>query len=96
MNIGTIKLIFYLIASVSQMFIYCWISENLITEIENVANEIYDVPWYLCPVNTQKCIKLMILRSQLVLGVSAAKFYLISLKSFQTVFNFNKFSFSIS
>lgn len=75
----------YCLCLIMQLLTFSYFGSKLMDESEFVAVAAYDCDWYDKPVIFQKSISLIIMRSQRPSGVSAAKFYLISLESFSKV-----------
>lgn len=91
-NEETIKTITYLPGAVLQLYVFCWYAQKITEEAELVANHIYSIPWYLGdPAYEKMCITLMA-KAQKPAGVTASKFYMITLQSFQRVSMWRAFS----
>lgn len=75
----------YCLCLIMQLLTFSYFGSKLMDESGFVAVAAYDCDWYDKPVVFQKSISLIIMRSQRPSGVSAAKFYLISLESFSKV-----------
>ncbi|XP_049535308.1 odorant receptor 13a-like [Anopheles darlingi] len=84
-NEETIKTITYLPGAILQLYVFCWYAQKITEEAELVANHIYSIPWYLGdPAYEKMCITLMA-KAQKPAGVTASKFYMITLQSFQRI-----------
>ncbi|XP_050086930.1 odorant receptor 13a-like [Anopheles aquasalis] len=84
-NEETMKTITYLPGAVLQLYVFCWYAQKITEEAELVANHIYSIPWYLGDPSYEKmCITLMA-KAQKPTGVTASKFYMITLQSFQRI-----------
>lgn len=68
-----------------QLFTFSWFGSKLLQNSARVADTVYSISWYHNSVPLQKFVCLIMIRAQRPLGISAAKFYLISLESFAKV-----------
>lgn len=59
--------------------------EQIIEKSSLIAVEAYNLKWYQKSPVIRKMLQLIIMRSQKTVGISAGKFYLVSLTSFATV-----------
>uniref|UniRef100_A0AAG5CZ64 Uncharacterized protein n=1 Tax=Anopheles atroparvus TaxID=41427 RepID=A0AAG5CZ64_ANOAO len=55
------------------------------TKTPQVADHIYNVPWYLSEPTLQKTILTLMVKAQKPSGVTASKFYMVTLQSFQRI-----------
>ncbi|XP_055700499.1 odorant receptor 13a-like [Phlebotomus papatasi] len=65
-----------------QLFMYSWFGSYLTTAADEVSFAAYESEWFNTPVTVQKEIILIIQRSNHSVGITAAKFYYISIESF--------------
>ncbi|KFB40587.1 AGAP002722-PA-like protein [Anopheles sinensis] len=84
-NEDTVKTITYLPGAILQLFLLCWYAQNITDEASEVADHIYSVPWYLGDVPLQKTILTLMVKAQKPSGVTASKFYMVTLQSFQRI-----------
>lgn len=85
LNDNTFRMVAYAFGAVLQLYIFCWASEQIKFEAGTIADAAYNIQWYSCPIAIQKTNKLIMVRAQKPVGVTAAKFYMISLQTFQAV-----------
>lgn len=50
--------------TLTQLYVYCWMGNRLITRIDSLTAAIYNTNWYLMDVKQQKNLQLIILRAQ--------------------------------
>uniref|UniRef100_A0A182JIL4 Uncharacterized protein n=1 Tax=Anopheles atroparvus TaxID=41427 RepID=A0A182JIL4_ANOAO len=84
-NEDTVKTMTYLPGAILQLYLLCWYSQNITDEASQVADHIYNVPWYLSEPTLQKTILTLMVKAQKPSGVTASKFYMVTLQSFQRV-----------
>ncbi|XP_055680087.1 odorant receptor 13a-like [Lutzomyia longipalpis] len=72
----------YCICLYCQLFMFSWFGSYLTTSSHDVSLAAYEWEWFAAPNNIKKEIILIILRSHRPVGVTAAKFYYISIESF--------------
>ncbi|XP_052863138.1 odorant receptor 4-like [Anopheles cruzii] len=84
-NGETIKTSTYLPGAIIQLYVFCWYAEEMTEEAAMVADHIYNIPWYLGDIRLQKMFLTLMVKAQKPTGVTAGKFYLITLQSFQQI-----------
>ncbi|XP_053667446.1 odorant receptor 13a [Anopheles marshallii] len=84
-NEDTIKTVTYLPGAILQLYIFCWYAQNITEEASLVADHIYNIPWYLSDPALQKTILTLMVKAQKPAGVTASKFYMVTLQSFQRI-----------
>ncbi|GAB0089805.1 Odorant receptor [Sergentomyia squamirostris] len=66
----------------TQLFLFSWFGSYLTTSSFDVSLTAYECGWYDAPVQFQKELIFIIQRSHRTLGITASKFYYISIESF--------------
>ncbi|XP_052863139.1 odorant receptor 4-like [Anopheles cruzii] len=84
-NDATIKTATYLPGAIIQLYVFCWYAQEMTEESAMVADHIYNIPWYLGDTKQQKMFLTLMVKAQKPAGVTAGKFYLITLHSFQRI-----------
>ncbi|XP_058055936.1 odorant receptor 4-like [Anopheles bellator] len=84
-NGETIKTATYLPGAIIQLYVFCWYAEEITEEAAMLADHIYNIPWYLGDTKLQKMFLTLMVKAQKPTGVTAGKFYLITLQSFQQI-----------
>ncbi|XP_050071387.1 odorant receptor 13a-like [Anopheles maculipalpis] len=84
-NEDTFKTLTYLPGAILQLFLFCWYAQNITEEANLVADHIYNIPWYLSDTPLQKTILTFMVKAQKPTGVTASKFYMVTLQSFQRI-----------
>uniref|UniRef100_A0A182QFE2 Uncharacterized protein n=1 Tax=Anopheles farauti TaxID=69004 RepID=A0A182QFE2_9DIPT len=84
-NEDTIKMLTYLPGAILQLFLFCWYAQNITEEARLVSDHIYNIPWYLSEPALQKSILTFMVKAQKPAGVTASKFYMVTLQSFQRI-----------
>ncbi|XP_033225851.1 uncharacterized protein LOC117178532 [Belonocnema kinseyi] len=72
----------FLIIALFQILLYCWPSNELMIQSLEVGNAAYQSLWTNLPHSSGKEIKLLILRSQRPMHITAGKMYILSLERF--------------
>nr|QHN69153.1 odorant receptor 22b [Sirex nitobei] len=67
-------LISLLVAMGSQLFVYCYVGQNLITESTKLSYAAYQCDWYKLTVQDARDLLLVILRARTPLEITAGKF----------------------
>lgn len=75
----------YLLCINMQLFTFSFFGSKLLSHSAKIAETVYEIRWYNKPIPLQKYISLIMIRAQRPMGISAAKFYFISLQSFAKV-----------
>lgn len=73
------------------MFIYCYVSECITTDLMEIGDAFYNTPWYRLPVKQQKLMVLPILRAQREFRLSGLGLIDCSLATFVSVIAFLSF-----
>lgn len=68
-----------------QLFIFCVVCERLTNDIGATSDALSQIDWFRYSPKFQMCIKLMLLRISKPQGITAGKFYIITLQSFGRV-----------
>ncbi|XP_035896260.1 odorant receptor 13a-like [Anopheles stephensi] len=84
-NEDTFKTLTYLPGAILQLYLFCWYAQNITEEARLVSDHIYNTPWYLCDLALQKTILTFMVKAQKPTGVTASKFYMVTLQSFQRI-----------
>uniref|UniRef100_A0A182WR07 Uncharacterized protein n=1 Tax=Anopheles minimus TaxID=112268 RepID=A0A182WR07_9DIPT len=84
-NEDTIKTLTYLPGAILQLYLFCWYAQNITEEASLVSDHIYNIPWYLSDPALQKTILTLMVKAQKPTGVTASKFYMVTLQSFQRI-----------
>ncbi|XP_049300874.1 odorant receptor 13a-like [Anopheles funestus] len=84
-NEDTVKTLTYLPGAILQLYLFCWYSQNITEEASMVSDHIYNIPWYLSDRALQKTILTFMVKAQKPTGVTASKFYMVTLQSFQRI-----------
>ncbi|KAK9295705.1 hypothetical protein QLX08_010046 [Tetragonisca angustula] len=86
--IDVLKFVFYFISMMVEILLFCWPSEILVQESEEVGHVIYfNVPWYkLSPIH-RRHLCLMIIRAQRYCSITALTFKTLSFQTLTSVFN---------
>ncbi|XP_049835060.1 odorant receptor Or2-like [Schistocerca gregaria] len=87
----------YLSTMLSELFVYCWFGDDLITESENLAMAAYDAVTSLqgCPLSIKRSLLLLMHRPQRPLCITAGGFFPLSRESFVAVLNVSYSFFAI-
>ncbi|XP_011263730.3 odorant receptor 13a-like isoform X1 [Camponotus floridanus] len=75
-------LLFYVIVVLTQLYIYCYSAERLLTESSGMAHCVYECKWYNIPVKDAKNLIFIIYGSSIVLKLTAGKFGIFSMEMF--------------
>uniref|UniRef100_A0A182NZA3 Uncharacterized protein n=1 Tax=Anopheles dirus TaxID=7168 RepID=A0A182NZA3_9DIPT len=84
-NEDTVKTLTYLPGAILQLYLFCWYAQNITEEARLVSDHIYNMPWYLSDPALQKTILTLMVKAQKPAGVTASKFYMVTLQSFQRI-----------
>uniref|UniRef100_A0A182M592 Odorant receptor n=1 Tax=Anopheles culicifacies TaxID=139723 RepID=A0A182M592_9DIPT len=84
-NEDTFKTLTYLPGAILQLYLFCWYAQNITEEASLVSDHIYNIPWYLSDPALQKTILTLMVKAQKPTGVTASKFYMVTLQSFQRI-----------
>lgn len=84
-NEDTFKTVTYLPGAILQLFLFCWYAQQITEEAQLVSDHIYNIPWYLGEPKLQKDILTFMVKAQKPTGVTASKFYMVTLQTFQRV-----------
>ncbi|XP_047346081.1 uncharacterized protein LOC124947661 [Vespa velutina] len=76
---------FYLIYILFQIYLYCYIGEQLITESMGIADAVYECQWYNLSPNQIKSLMIIMFRARVPMHITAAKFCSFSQKLFGKV-----------
>ncbi|KNC30297.1 putative odorant receptor 22c [Lucilia cuprina] len=82
-SLGLLIYIFYSIAALTQLFLYCIGGSYISESSAAVAETLYDIEWYKCDVKTRKMILMMLRRSQRPTTI-AVPFFTPSLTAFSS------------
>ncbi|XP_072753949.1 odorant receptor 13a-like [Anoplolepis gracilipes] len=85
LNVSAFKTAFltsYIALVLSQLYIYCYSAERLITESTNMAYGVFECKWYNIPAKDAKDLMLIVYRSTIPLKLTAGKFATFSLELF--------------
>ncbi|KYQ47025.1 Putative odorant receptor 13a [Trachymyrmex zeteki] len=74
--------IFFAITALVMLFGYCLIGEQLAQQCISVQNAYYQCNWYQMPLSFRKCLLICMIRGQVILYLTAGRFYIFSLNSF--------------
>ncbi|XP_047002758.1 uncharacterized protein LOC124620132 [Schistocerca americana] len=87
----------YLCAMFTELSVYCWFGDKLMSESEKVAFAAYDVVTSMeeCPVSIKRTLLLIMLRAQRPLCITAAGFFPFSRESFVSIINVSYSFFAI-
>lgn len=85
LGFAAIKSFTYVSAAIAQLFLFSWICESLLASTNSIADAAYQLPWYMFPKAMQNSVLLMMVRGYKPLGITAAKFYLVTYESFEQV-----------
>ncbi|XP_018364157.1 PREDICTED: odorant receptor 22c-like [Trachymyrmex cornetzi] len=77
--------IFFAIISLVMLFGYCLIGDQLTQQCISVQDAYYECNWYEMPLGCKKCLLICMIRGQVMLHLTAGKFYIFSLNSFTDV-----------
>ncbi|XP_037821531.1 odorant receptor 22c [Lucilia sericata] len=83
-SLGLLIYIFYSIAALTQLFLYCIGGSYISESSAAVAETLYDIEWYKCDVKTRKMILMMLRRSQRPTTI-AVPFFTPSLTAFSSI-----------
>ncbi|EAA44886.1 AGAP002722-PA [Anopheles gambiae str. PEST] len=84
-NEDTFKTVTYLPGAILQLFLFCWYAQQITEEARLVSDHIYNIPWYLADPKLQKDILTFMVKAQKPTGVTASKFYMVTLQTFQRI-----------
>ncbi|XP_011696227.1 PREDICTED: odorant receptor 2a-like isoform X2 [Wasmannia auropunctata] len=76
---------FFAIIALVMLFGYCLIGDQLTQQCINVQDAYYECNWYEMPSNCKKCLLICMIRGQVMLYLTAGRFYIFSLNSFTDV-----------
>ncbi|TMW48526.1 hypothetical protein DOY81_006396 [Sarcophaga bullata] len=82
-SLGLLIYIFYSIAALTQLFLYCIGGSYISESSASIAVTLYDIEWYKCDVETRKMILMMLLRSQKATAI-VVPFFTPSLSAFSS------------
>uniref|UniRef100_A0A182K087 t-SNARE coiled-coil homology domain-containing protein n=1 Tax=Anopheles christyi TaxID=43041 RepID=A0A182K087_9DIPT len=82
-NEDTFKTLTYLPGAILQLFLFCWYAQNITEEARMVSDHIYNIPWYLADPTVQKTMLTFMVKAQKPTGLTASKFYMVTLQTFQ-------------
>nr|ARO70234.1 Odorant Receptor 22 [Dendrolimus punctatus] len=75
----------YLIGMVIQVFVYCYQGHHLSEESLEVADTVYELPWYLCSIPLRRSLLVMMARSRRAAEMTAGGFVTLSLGCFMSI-----------
>ncbi|XP_012061913.1 PREDICTED: odorant receptor 2a-like, partial [Atta cephalotes] len=73
---------FFALISLVMLFGYCLIGDQLTQQCISVQDAYYECNWYEMPLDCKKCLLICMIRGQVMLYLTAGKFYIFSLNSF--------------
>ncbi|KYN18982.1 hypothetical protein ALC57_08655, partial [Trachymyrmex cornetzi] len=76
---------FFALISLVMLFGYCLTGDQLTQQCLNVQNAYYECDWYEMPLGCKKSLLICMIRGQVMLHLTAGKFYIFSLNSFTDV-----------
>ncbi|KAL6421618.1 hypothetical protein ACFW04_014503 [Cataglyphis niger] len=76
---------FFALIALIILFGYCLIGDQLTQQCINVQNAYYECDWYEMPSNCKKCLLICMIHGQIMLHLTAGRFYIFSLNSFTDV-----------
>ncbi|XP_026827628.1 uncharacterized protein LOC105278594 isoform X2 [Ooceraea biroi] len=78
---------FIFFAAIALVIIYgcCLISDQLTQQCINVLDAYYECDWYEMPLDCKRCLLICMIRGQVMLHLTAGRFYIFSLNSFTNV-----------
>ncbi|XP_050452443.1 odorant receptor 22c-like [Cataglyphis hispanica] len=77
--------IFFAATALVILFGYCLIGDQLTQQCINVQNAYYECDWYEMPPNCKKCLLICMIHGQVMLHLTAGRFYIFSLNSFTDI-----------
>ncbi|XP_025159555.1 odorant receptor 4-like [Harpegnathos saltator] len=77
--------IFFAIIALVMLYGYCLIGEQLTQQCINVLDACYQCNWYEMPLNCKRSLLICMIRSQIMLYLTAGKFYVFSLNGFTDI-----------
>ncbi|KAH0948250.1 OrR1 [Eciton burchellii] len=77
--------IFFAAIALVMLYGYCLIGDQLTQQCTSVQNAYYECNWYEMPLNCKRCLLICMIRSQVMLYLTAGRFYIFSLNSFTDV-----------
>ncbi|RLZ02243.1 Odorant receptor 70 [Cephus cinctus] len=80
-----VKYFSYLLMALFQLLLFCWPGDQLLLQSGKVCQSAYFTKWYQFGKERRGEIQLMLLRSQKLIGITAGKFYLMSLENFNVI-----------
>nr|ARO70233.1 Odorant Receptor 21 [Dendrolimus punctatus] len=75
----------YLLCMVVQVFMYCYQGNCISEESVEVADTIYEMPWYVCSLPIRKSLLVMMIRSRRPIELTAGGFVTLSLECFMSI-----------
>lgn len=95
-RLSSMKFAFVCLTSLIRIFktillcIIKYITCHPIVQCVNMQDAYYECDWYEMPLNCKKCLLICMIRSQVMLYLTAGKFYIFSLNSFTDVSVFQR------
>ncbi|XP_046613319.1 odorant receptor 13a-like isoform X2 [Neodiprion virginianus] len=75
----------YIQAVLLQIYIYCSLGDDLLTESTKVGQAAYECPWTNFSTSVKSCLLVMTMRSQQPLLITAGNFYVMSMENFAAI-----------
>ncbi|XP_046743743.1 odorant receptor 13a-like [Diprion similis] len=84
-GLDLVKYVMYIQAVLLQIYIYCSLGDDLMTESTRVGQAAYDCPWTNYPASVKGCLLVMTMRSQQPLLITAGNLYIMSMENFAAI-----------
>nr|AII01103.1 odorant receptor [Dendrolimus kikuchii] len=75
----------YLFGMVTQVFVYCYQGHHLSEESLEIADTVYELPWYICSIQLRRSLLVMMARSRRAAEITAGGFTTLSLGCFMSI-----------
>ncbi|XP_046478013.1 odorant receptor 13a isoform X1 [Neodiprion pinetum] len=84
-GLDLVKYVMYIQAVLLQIYIYCSLGDDLLTESIRVGQAAYECPWTNFSTSVKSCLLVMTMRSQQPLLITAGNFYVMSMENFAAI-----------
>nr|AII01107.1 odorant receptor [Dendrolimus kikuchii] len=78
-------MIAYLLSMAVQVFVYCYQGNCISEESVEIADTLYEMPWYVCSLSIRKTLLVMMVRSRRPIELTAGGFATLSLGCFMSI-----------
>nr|QHN69166.1 odorant receptor 35 [Sirex nitobei] len=80
-----VQFILFQISMTTEIFIYCYCGEKIISQSQSVSYAVYETEWFDCPAQVAKMLLVLMIRTKQSLCITAGKLYVMNLENFTSI-----------